>query len=402
MRDLSVELMRLYKLKKYTVWNAVNVLFNKTPEDPEKFKKVLLLSEMIIRNTLKTTDVKSRDGRGYQWVLIEILCREGKFEEAEKEVEERMANYVMSQKLLDERVFQRTLLRELHREEEILPLMEEDIKSGRKLDWDAILFYVDSVCALLGDEALPRLEQFVAQTADQKATRELWLLRLEVCARAVQAGRKEKAALAQLVREYVAFIGHKPCCYSDLERWLDLLRDDERSGEEGVSEIGSISVMTEMMMEHLDLTICVVKGDELLRGVQLKITAIQIALFLRIPINEPFLKELYHMYASSSSSTVATLPCFRSTPTPAPPRRFSPCTGFRSLSRSVSTTRRRSCAGWRRSAASARPWRCWRSSPTTATTFSRRGWRCACSTTCWATQRAARRATVGVVGVRES
>ena len=157
MRDLSVELMRLYKLKKYTVWNAVNVLFNKTPEDPEKFKKVLLLSEMIIRNTLKTTDVKSREGRGYQWVLIEILCREGKFEEAEKEVEERMANYVMSQKLLDERVFQRTLLRELHREEEILPLMEEDIKSGRKLDWDAILFYVDSVCALLGDEAFPRL-----------------------------------------------------------------------------------------------------------------------------------------------------------------------------------------------------------------------------------------------------
>ena len=101
--------------------------------------------------------------------------------------------------------------------------------------------------------------------------------------------------------------------------------------------------------------------DELLRGVQLKITAIQIALFLRIPINEPFLKELYHMYASSSSSTVATLPCFRSTPTPAPPRRFSRCTGFRSLSRSVSTTRRRSCAGWRRSAANARPWRCWRS-----------------------------------------
>lgn len=74
---------------------------------------------MIIRNTLKTTDVKSREGRGYQWVLIEILCREGKFEEAEKEVEERMANYVMSQKLLDERVFQRTLLRELHREAEI-------------------------------------------------------------------------------------------------------------------------------------------------------------------------------------------------------------------------------------------------------------------------------------------
>lgn len=124
-----------------------------------------------------------------------------------------MANYVMSQKLLDERVFQRTLWRELHREAEILPLMEEDIKSAG--NWTGTRFCstwtVSARC--WATRRCRAWEQFVAQTADQKATRELWLLRLEVCARAVQAGRKEKAALAQLVREYVAFIGHKPCCY---------------------------------------------------------------------------------------------------------------------------------------------------------------------------------------------
>lgn len=305
MRDLSVELMRLYKLKKYTLWNAVNVLFNKTPEDPEKFKKVLLLSEMMIRNTLKTTDVNSREGRGYQWVLIEILCREGKFEEAEKEVEDRMAHYIMSQKLLDERVFQCTLLRELHREAEILPLMEDDIASGRKLDWDAILFYVNSTCELLGEDALPRMEGFVATLGDAKETRELWLLRLEVCARAVQMGKKERETLAQMMRRYVQFIGHKPCCYSDLERWLDLLQGDEGRVWRRASRVESMAVITAMMMEILGLTICVVKGEELLRSVQLKVTVVQIAMHLSIPIDEPFLKELYHMYGHLFSSIVA-------------------------------------------------------------------------------------------------
>lgn len=296
MRDLSVELMRLYKLKKYTIWNAVNVLFNNAPEDPEKFKKLMLLSEMMLRNALKTTDVNTRDGRGYQWALIEILCREGKYEEAEKEVEERMEHYIVSQKLLDERVLQRTILRELHRETDIIPLMEDDLKSGRKLDWDAILFYVDSVCEVLPEgEALERLETFVKQMEGEKETRELWLLRLEVMARRVAKGRAEKRDLAALMVRYVKYIGHKPCCYCDLERWLETLKGDEGTVRREMLQIASISVITEMMMEYLDITICVVKGEELLKSVQRDVTAIQTAMYLGIPINESFMSELYHM-----------------------------------------------------------------------------------------------------------
>lgn len=146
MRDLSLDLMKLYKVKMYSIWNAANVVFNTTPEDPEKYKKVMLLSEMMIRNQIKTVDVKSREGRCYQWLLIEILMREGKFEEAEKEVNERMETYVVSQRLLDDRILHRRILHELNRENEIIPLLQDDIQSGKKSDWDAILYYMDTVC----------------------------------------------------------------------------------------------------------------------------------------------------------------------------------------------------------------------------------------------------------------
>ena len=58
MRDLSLDLIKLYKMKKYSLWNTVNILFNTNPEDPEKFKKVMLLSEMMVKNQLKSMATK--------------------------------------------------------------------------------------------------------------------------------------------------------------------------------------------------------------------------------------------------------------------------------------------------------------------------------------------------------
>ena len=54
MRDLSIEMSHLYSLKKYTYWNAANVLLNTNPENPDKFKMILLLSERLIANRLKS------------------------------------------------------------------------------------------------------------------------------------------------------------------------------------------------------------------------------------------------------------------------------------------------------------------------------------------------------------
>ena len=66
MRDLSLDLIKLYKMKKYSLWNTVNILFNTNPEDPEKFKKVMLLSEMMVKNQLKSMDITSREiGRAH-------------------------------------------------------------------------------------------------------------------------------------------------------------------------------------------------------------------------------------------------------------------------------------------------------------------------------------------------
>lgn len=56
-----------------------------------------------------------------------------------------MENYVVSQQLLDERLLQRTVLRELHREPEIIDLLEGDITAGRKTGWDALLTYIDCI-----------------------------------------------------------------------------------------------------------------------------------------------------------------------------------------------------------------------------------------------------------------
>ena len=105
----------------------------------------MLLSEMMVKNQLKSMDITSREGRSYQWLLMEILIREQKYEEAEAILEDRMSNYIVSQCLLDERLIQRTVLRELHREKEILSLLEQDILSGQKSDWDCIEYYINTV-----------------------------------------------------------------------------------------------------------------------------------------------------------------------------------------------------------------------------------------------------------------
>lgn len=145
MRDLALDLAKLYKMDKYTIWNYVNVLYNTNPEDPAKYKMVMIIAERMIQKQLKTYPVTSREGRCYQWLLMEIYIREGKYEEAEKELEDRMANYVASQRFLDERILQRTVLRALNREEEIVACLEEDMVKGLKADWDTIHYYVDTL-----------------------------------------------------------------------------------------------------------------------------------------------------------------------------------------------------------------------------------------------------------------
>ena len=89
-------------------------------------------------------DLNSRQGRNYQWLLIQILIRENNFEEAEKEMEERLQNYLVSKRLLDDRIQQRALLKELGRENEIMSLIENDIRAGEKDGWDAIDYYIST------------------------------------------------------------------------------------------------------------------------------------------------------------------------------------------------------------------------------------------------------------------
>ena len=82
-------------------------------------------------------------------------------------------------------------------------------------------------------------------------------------------------------------LGHKMCCYCDLERWLPIVKDDEES----------VKMLSQYGMTVLNLTFCVVKGGELLDNVQRKVTIIEICLDLGIPINETFLCELYRIYS---------------------------------------------------------------------------------------------------------
>ena len=90
-------------------------------------------------------DITSRDGRNYQWLLIAVLIREGKFAEAETQIEDRMEHYFVARKLLDERILQREVLAALNREAEIVGFLEHDILNGDKADWDTISYFCQCV-----------------------------------------------------------------------------------------------------------------------------------------------------------------------------------------------------------------------------------------------------------------
>lgn len=253
-------------------------------------------------------DLNSRQGRNYQWLLIQILIREGKYEEAEKELEERISNYIVSKRLLDDRVQQRAILKSLNRESEILELLEADLKNGDKDGWDTIEFYQNVVfesifgtlslqIVLPQQEALERVDHFQHLFCQTPMTREKWLFILEATAHEIRCGKSVKSTLAQTIIDYVNYIGHKQCCYCDLERWLDDVKGDA----------DSIELISKFAMSILDFTFCVLKGDDLLNNVQRKVTIIQICLDLGIPINETFLCELYRIYTIMISEYSETL-----------------------------------------------------------------------------------------------
>ena len=51
-----------------------------------------------------------------------------------------MKTYLVSQRLLDERILERTVLKELGREKEIVPRLFADILEGNKNDWDSVSY----------------------------------------------------------------------------------------------------------------------------------------------------------------------------------------------------------------------------------------------------------------------
>ena len=60
--------------------------------------------------------------------------------------------------------------------------------------------------------------------------------------------------------------------------------------------IECIEELTQYIISILNITFCIVKGNDLLNIFEKKINVIQIAIFLGIPINESFLKELLKTY----------------------------------------------------------------------------------------------------------
>ena len=88
---------------------------------------------------------ETREGRNFEWLLTAVLIREGKFKEAEEVLENRMKTYVVAQRLLDERILERSVLKELGRESEIVPRLWGDILEGNKNDWDAVSYYCECV-----------------------------------------------------------------------------------------------------------------------------------------------------------------------------------------------------------------------------------------------------------------
>lgn len=71
------------------------------------------------------------------------------------------------------------------------------------------------------DDALSNLTAFEAKYCETRETREKWLYKLELASR-----KGDKNVLVDLITHYIDYIGHKQCCYPDLERWLPMIRED--------------------------------------------------------------------------------------------------------------------------------------------------------------------------------
>ena len=56
-----------------------------------------------------------------------------------------MKTYLVSQRLLDERILERTVLKELGREKEIVPRLFIYILEANKNDWDSVSYYCQCV-----------------------------------------------------------------------------------------------------------------------------------------------------------------------------------------------------------------------------------------------------------------
>lgn len=69
------------------------------------------------------------------------------------------------------------------------------------------------------EEAAKRLADFESQYCSECNTREKWLFKMEVASRL-----KDVSKLTHFITQYVDFIGHKQCCYVDVERWLPCLQ----------------------------------------------------------------------------------------------------------------------------------------------------------------------------------
>lgn len=71
------------------------------------------------------------------------------------------------------------------------------------------------------DDALSNLTAFETKYCETCETREKWLYKLELASR-----KGDKKVLVDLITHYIDYIGHKQCCYPDLERWLPMIRED--------------------------------------------------------------------------------------------------------------------------------------------------------------------------------
>lgn len=79
------------------------------------------------------------------------------------------------------------------------------------------------------EEALKRLVAFKDQFCGDLSKREQWFVQFEAASRS-----SDKTELVDCIKKYCSFIGHKQCCYADLERWLPLVKEDEGTFREWV------------------------------------------------------------------------------------------------------------------------------------------------------------------------